>query len=95
MTLCENCIHARGCPGTWYDPPEYWCDKDREEYDMEDSEVAARLEEEYGDEDAPFNYEWCDDYEEAYFEDPDPDRAFDEYRDRMSEAGLDWRHLYG
>lgn len=90
MTLCSDCIHYRGCPATRYEPAEHWCDLDCDEFDMEDDEVIRMLEEKYGDDSG--DYPMCEDYQDSFFDGPDPDREFDEYRDRMLEAGLDWRH---
>lgn len=48
MTCCNRCAHCKRWAGTWYDPPESYCDINREEFEMDDSEYEAELEEKYG-----------------------------------------------
>ena len=33
--LCEHCRNAGGCNATRWDPPEWWCSKEREEFNNE------------------------------------------------------------
>ena len=88
MKLCESCANCRGTGGSEYEPPECWCRLDREEFDMEDDEVVAMMIENGADPDD------CEPDCEKYYDvdvylEPDIDRAYDEYRDRMLEMAWD------
>ena len=74
MSLCENCIYARYRDATWYDPPEWWCAMDDQPYEEFDEEEEITL-------------EVCDSYQEGdpYWDEPDPDYAYEEFRDRMED----------
>ena len=56
MSNCESCCHAKGCSATYFDPPEYWCELDRDEFCDDDVECEGY--EEYDE-----YLEYCKDYD--------------------------------
>jgi len=83
MSLCEKCANACYRNATYWDPPEWWCragDDPYEEYDDDEDEII----------------EVCDsfeDYDSYYdYDEPDPDLAYEMYRDRMAEIAYDQTH---
>lgn len=88
MKLCESCANCCGTNGSEYEPPYCFCHYDREEFDMEDEEVVQMMIENGADPDdcEPDCEQYID--LEHYLE-PDPDRAYDEWRDGMLDMAWD------
>lgn len=95
MTLCDCCLKHCGSRGTWYDPPEEWCECHRDEFDMDDSEVVEMMIEEKGLE-TLMQEQGVDDVEDIspdcprfvdgdLYGEPDPDVIYDAWRDAQLE----------